>query len=582
MNFRRQLINTTKVAGILALFFVLNGTNGFCEIIPADRQVQWQGNVGVAGGIPVRTTVCTTLSPSGGDDSNAIQNALNGCPENQVVKLNPGTFRVSRSIDWQRVRNGVVLRGSGPEKTTITFSAGNMLMRGSVSEAPLSTEVNLSADGVKGQNYIYVSSVPSWVRPGHYYIIDQLDDPSFVMGGGTEGGRSYREIKGNGARGLGQIVKVKSKTSNQIFFETPLYYGYRVAFNAQLAQAAYNPESGAPKYQCGIEDLKLTATYSGKDQHMIVMQVCDNCWVKNVHTENAAGGSHVMVQFSYRCEIRDSLFSKTRLNTGGQGYGVALYHVSSGCLVENNIFDQLHASMMVCYGSSGNVFGYNYERNGVADSGQYAAMSTHGVHAYMNLWEGNYVEDKVLGDWTHGSSSHNTVFRNRVVGYHSGSTLDQTPVSIEKNNRKWNVIGNILGLDGWHSIYSICPPGGGCAQTSCSDTSRAIFKFGFNCNWACDNSSYDTFAVNAAIVHGNYDTVSKQIRWDGNISDRTLRPSYYLSGKPSWFGSLAWPPYDPANPGNADATRIPAGYRYKNGATPGSAPAPPKNLRIVS
>ena len=209
MNSERRLINATKVAGILALFFVLNGTNGFCEIIPADRQVRWQERRR-GGGILSGPVLCNAL-PSGGDDSNAIQNALSGCPENQVVKLNPGTFNVSRSIDWQRVRNGVVLRGSGPAKTTITFSSGNMLMRGSVSEAPLSTEVNLSADGVKGQNYIYVSSVPSWVRPGHYYIIDQLDDPSFVRGGGTEGGRSYREIKGNGARGLGQIVQVKSR-----------------------------------------------------------------------------------------------------------------------------------------------------------------------------------------------------------------------------------------------------------------------------------------------------------------------------------------------------------------------------------
>ena len=353
-----------------------------------------------------------------------------------------------------------------------------------------------------------------------------------------------------------------------------------MAFNAQLAQAAYNPESGAPKYQCGIEDLRLTATYSGKDKHMIVMQVCDSCWVKNVHTENAAGGSHVMVQFSYRCEIRDSLFSKTRLNTGGQGYGVALYHVSSGCLVENNIFDQLHASMMVCYGSSGNVFGYNYERNGVADSGQYAAMSTHGVHAYMNLWEGNYVEDKVLGDWTHGSSSHNTVFRNRVVGYHSGSTLDQTPVSIEKNNRKWNVIGNILGLDGWHSIYSVCRRAG-CAQTSCP----ILHGLSLSSDSTVTGRATTALMTRLQSMRQSFTATTTQSRSRSlgrqNL-DHTLRPSYYLSGKPSWFGSLAWPPYDPTNPANADSTRIPAGYRYKNGETPGSAPAPPKNLRIVS
>lgn len=579
-NYFSSAIKTGSVAALLLLFC---SGNLFCEILPAERQGQWLGNVGIAGGIPVRTTVCKTLSPSGGDDTAAIQEALRACPENQVVKLNAGTFKVSKTIDWQPVRNGVVLRGSGPDKTTITFSAGNMLMRGSVNETPLSTEVNLSADAVKGQNTLKFASVPSWVRPGHYYIVDQLDDPSFVMSGGTEGGRSYREIKGNGARGLGQIVRVVSKTSNQVTLETPLLYGFRVSQNAQLAQAAYNPETGSPKIKCGIEDLKLTATYSASNGHMITMLVCDSCWIKNVVSQNAAGGCHVMMQFSYRCEIRDSYFTSCRLASAGQGYGVALYHVSSNCLVENNIFEKLHAGMMACYGASGNVFGYNYERDGIADSGQVAAISTHGVHAYMNLWEGNYTESKALGDWTHGSSSHNLLFRNRIVGYKSGATRDQTAVSIEKNNRKWSVVGNILGKDGWHSVYSLCASGA-CSQSTCVDTTKAILKLGYNCNWACDRSSFDSLATVAAIIHGNYDTVTRQITWSSGISDRNLPSSYYLPGKPSWFGSMAWPAYDAANPAASDPTRIPAGYRYHKGSAPAptTAPAPPKNLRIVS
>lgn len=581
MRIKIQFIAAVRIGIIAGLFFLLNAAHGFCEIIPADRQIPWTGSVGVQGGIPVRTAICKTLSPTGGDDTSAIQDALAGCPQNQVVKLNSGTFKVSRTIDWQGVKNGVVLRGNGPANTVITFSSGNMLMRGNVSESPLSTEVNLSADAVKGQTTLTFTSVPSWVMAGHYYIVDQLDDSGFVASGGTEGGRSYREIMGNGTRGLGQLVKVISKTSTQVSIEMPLFYGFKVARTAQLAQAAYNPTTGAPKYQCGIEDLKLTATYGSGDAHMISMIVCDSCWIKNVDSYNSAGGCHVMVQFSYRCEIRDSYFHQSHTYAAGQGYGVALYHVSTGCLVENNIFDALHAGMMVCYGASGNVFGYNYERNGKADSGQIVAMSTHGVHAYMNLFEGNYVEDKVLGDWTHGSSSHNTIFRNRVIGYLSGSTLDQTPVSIEKYNRFWNIVGNILGLSGWHDVYSFCA-GGGCAQTTCADTSKGVFKFGYNCDWACDSSSYDSLSTNAAIVHGNYDAVTRQIAWSGGIADQNLRSSYYLLSKPSWFGSLAWPPYDPRNPSASDPNRIPAGYRFSTGSTPASAPAAPKNFRILS
>jgi hypothetical protein len=45
----------------------------------------------------------------------------------------------------------------------------------------------------------------------------------------------------------------------------------------------------------------------------------------------------------------------------------------------------------------------------------------------------------------------------------------------------------------------------------------------------------------------------------------------YYSNAPSYFTSLAWPPFDPANPGNTSASNvplggsaIPAGYRFNH------------------
>ena len=60
------------------------------EIIPPSRRVTWQGNVGVLGGIPNRTTICATLSPSGGDDYNLIQNAINACPSGPGREVKSG------------------------------------------------------------------------------------------------------------------------------------------------------------------------------------------------------------------------------------------------------------------------------------------------------------------------------------------------------------------------------------------------------------------------------------------------------------------------------------------------------------
>jgi hypothetical protein len=50
------------------------------------------------------------------------------------------------------------------------------------------------------------------------------------------------------------------------------------------------------------------------------------------------------------------------------------------------------------------------------------------------------------------------------------------------------------------------------------------------------------------------------------IPEQPLPASYFLSSKPAWFGSLAWPPVDPANPATDDPSIIPAGYRYVHGS----------------
>src|SRR5262249_50025131 len=60
------------------------------KLLPADRMAAWTPGLMSAGGIPNRTTIYKTLSPSGGDDSGAIQTALSTAPAGQVVMLSPG------------------------------------------------------------------------------------------------------------------------------------------------------------------------------------------------------------------------------------------------------------------------------------------------------------------------------------------------------------------------------------------------------------------------------------------------------------------------------------------------------------
>src|SRR5689334_4458242 len=60
-------------------------------IIPPERRIDWT-TTGVPGGIPARTTICTTINASSFGDgtmdaSVAITDAIKNCPPDQVVLL---------------------------------------------------------------------------------------------------------------------------------------------------------------------------------------------------------------------------------------------------------------------------------------------------------------------------------------------------------------------------------------------------------------------------------------------------------------------------------------------------------------
>src|SRR2546425_2051751 len=109
------------------LFLVPLPSSAFAEIIPANRRIDWS-LAGARSDWRTRTTICATLSPSGGNDAPAITNAIAACPQGQVVKLNPGTFKLSSAIVWGNHSN-VTLRGSGKTATLLQgqspFTAGH-------------------------------------------------------------------------------------------------------------------------------------------------------------------------------------------------------------------------------------------------------------------------------------------------------------------------------------------------------------------------------------------------------------------------------------------------------------------------
>ena len=80
---------------------------------------------------------------------------------------------------------------------------------------------------------------------------------------------------------------------------------------------------------------------------------------------------------------------------------------------------------------------------------------------------------------------------------------------------------------------------------------------------------FDTGVSNTTWFLGNYYFFYTNIPTAQTIGTNIIVNSIYLSGKPAWFGNLAWPPIDSTQPVLcSDITRIPAGYRYVYGVDP--------------
>src|SRR5690242_5386185 len=91
---RPYFIHAVAVAAAVAMScepgrVVAADGNASANFLAPDRATRWQPGMMGAGGIPSRSTICATLSPSGDeiDDTAKIQAAINVCPIGQVVQL---------------------------------------------------------------------------------------------------------------------------------------------------------------------------------------------------------------------------------------------------------------------------------------------------------------------------------------------------------------------------------------------------------------------------------------------------------------------------------------------------------------
>jgi hypothetical protein len=582
-------------------------------IISANRSVDWR-NAGIAGGIPNRTTICSTLNP--GASSSQINSAIAACPSGQVVKLNPGTYNLSAGIGFNNKSN-VTVRGSGANQTFLIFS-GNNACHGTSADVCFdsgdtsykggpSNTANWTAGFAKGTTVLTLSSTSN-LAVGKPITLDQLDDSSDsgdVYVCASSGCASDGDGGGpRPGRGQQQLVTVTAISGNQVTISPGLYMP-----NWRSGQSPQAWWATSPIANSGIEDLSADHTSSGATAGFEFFN-CVGCWVKGVRSIKA-NRSHVYILQSNRCVVRDSYFYEN-LNHASSSYGVEATP-SSDTLIENNIFQAVTAPRVMTGSCSGCVISYNFSINDrFTGSNTWLSQSDflHAVGDDMMLFEGN-VGAGIYSDNFHGTHHFITAFRNRYDGYEKNGGFvtngNTHPLPLNAFSRFYNIVGNVLGsVDLPHNNYQETPTSGGGSQS--------IYVIGGG-----DGIPDDSNVERTLLRWGNYDTVTKTVRFvnteipsaianfANTLPSQTLPASMYLASRPSFFpAGKAWPPIGPdVTGGNIPnvggfANTIPAQdcYLAMGGPADGtgnvlafdpascylggvSKPAAPTNLRII-
>jgi len=554
-------------AHVLLALSLLTGLAGSApgDIIPADRRITWQP--GVLGGIPARTMVFTNFTSSA--TANQLNNAIANCPSNQVVLLQPGTYLLTNGLYIGK--NGVTVRGAGQDQTILRFSASNGISRlvqfeGKYGIDPAPT-VDWLGGYAKGTTSLTLSSVATSVGAlavGNILCIDQLNDPKLVSIYGNEGQNCTYCSRLSGTRAQMQYVQVTAINGNNVTISPGVYM--------TNWQASLSPQAwwwGQSCNRSGVEDLTIDNSQAGASFN-VEFVACNACWVKSIRSI-AGVTDHLHTYWCKSVEVRDSWFDGM-LHYTSSSYGVDVTY-SSDCLVENNILDSITTPLMLREGVSGNVLGYNFCHNMRYDPAPdwlIPCVSTHGAHPCMNLIEGNSVTSIYL-DAIHGSSSHNTLFRNRAFGWDTNKSDNTYAIVMESSNRCENVVGNVLGTAGYHKYLEYnCTNLMGCPV-------QTVYRMGFFTT-QCNTTSDDAKDMSTVLRHGNYDYATQSTIWDSSITETNIPASLYLTSKPSWWGNSGWPAFGPDL--NPIAGVIPAQNRFISITLGSSAPSAPQNLRI--
>jgi len=362
-------------------------------------------------------------------------------------------------------------------------------------------------------------------------------------------------------RSVMQTSEITAISGNTLTLKDPLVKDFFASRSAQVWRVV--PKDNRSVFLgnrwSGIENIAVAGGNNqwGFPGGSIAFSYMSYAWAKNVEADGSRfdaahpgkNGYNIGLGRCYRCVVRDSyVHDSADENPGGQAYGIVIGTGSSASLIENNITINNNKPLVSISSGGGNVIAYNYVDNAVLWNSpgwqENAIDDSHGAFTHHDLIEGNWTPN--LGSaTTHGNSGWHVHFRNYA----------------SSRNSSGSATGNIraVGLDAWthdSAFVGNVLRGGNVYETNPSSRNGIpIYQLGnnfeSNCNW--DNG----YSKAHIWRDGNWDSVNGRTIWASGA--RTLPPSLYLTSKPAFFGSRAWPWVDPLT---GSVGTLPAKARY--------------------
>lgn len=386
------------------LAWMLAAFTSYAQTIPASRITNWQ-KAGLSDTLPEYGNIVNIMSHGAVADgvtsnntafSNAVL-ALNGQPG--TVYIPAGNYLFTQAINI--ISDSIIIRGDGVA-TRLLFDLNHTNENMFNIKGTISSTIHDVANALQRNDTALTAISVSGINTGDYILLTN-NDSSIIFSPWA-------------MRSAGQILKVKSVTGNKLTVDNNIRRHYPATSNTTIQQI--HPVQGV-----GIECLYIERKDSTAQQtNNIDFTYAANCWVTGIES-NLTNFSHIAVNYSTHILIRGNyLHHAHAYGEGGQGYGTTLEYISGDCLIENNIFEHLRHSMLVQAGANGNVFAYNYSTDPYWTQPPLPTNSAgdivcHGNYPYLNLFEGNIVQNIVV-DESHGiNGPFNTFYRNRAEQY---------------------------------------------------------------------------------------------------------------------------------------------------------------------